>query len=79
MRKQLSTLQIFRIACELEPTIVRDFVATLRSSTLDSAFANFARDQEAIETERFFLCCEMFFAVADEVIAERKLRRSKLD
>lgn len=79
MRDNLSIQQIFRVTCELEPIIVRDFVAALRSSTLDSAFENFDRDQKSIETERFFLLWDQLLSVADEVLAKRKLGGSKLD
>jgi hypothetical protein len=78
MRDELSLQHIFRLTCEREPIIVRYFVAALRSSTLDSAFEHFDRDQESIETERFFLRWEIALSVADEVLSKKRIGGSKL-
>jgi hypothetical protein len=75
MRAELSTQQIFRIEFELEPIIVRDFVSALVSSSAEAAFERLARDQEALDTERYFIRMEQILLVCEEVIAERRKRR----
>ena len=75
MHAELSTQQIFRIECELEPIIVRDFVSAPVSSSAEAAFERFARDQEALDAERHFIRMEQILLVCEEVMAERRQRR----
>jgi hypothetical protein len=77
MREQLSIHQIFQLSCEVE-TIVLDFISEANSSNLQGAFERFDEDQNTANDERHFLRLDAILSVAEEVLAERRLRGSEM-
>jgi hypothetical protein len=52
--RELSVQQIFRLECELEPAVVRDFVSAFKSATPESAFERFEEDQNKAKRSATF-------------------------
>ena len=72
--RELSVQQIFRLECELEPAVVRDFVSALKSSTPESAFERFEEDQNKAEEERHLLRLDAILKAAKAVVEKKRLR-----
>jgi len=72
---RLSIYQLARLACDLEPIIVRAFLDALKSSGPDPAFERFDMDLNMAADERYLLHLNAVLSVAEKV--EKELERAK--